>query len=310
MICTHIVKKCHYYSAICWDSELNHTVSISDLRFDPLSVRINFYWAESAGNLAGKKSSETTRATATKMSNEFLDWLAGLIDGDGSFNVSKTGYPSCEIVLHEKEEQALYKISAKFGGSVSPRIGSRSQRWRLHNIPGMIKLIGALNGRLQNPYRLNQFSKVIDSVNTNRKFPCNIILLPSKPINLNNAWISGFFDAEGTINCNLITHQLSFSISQKNRFLLDIVNNTLTVGKVYEDKGFSGYKYYASSLEDLAIILEYFNKYNSLIPTKQTELITLRRLMLFKERGYHKLGKDHPNYQEFINLAKNLQNRK
>jgi len=54
--------------------------------------------------------------------------LAGLIDGDGSFNVSKAGYSSCEIVLHEKEIQALYKISAVFGGSVSPRVGSRSGR--------------------------------------------------------------------------------------------------------------------------------------------------------------------------------------
>jgi len=103
---------------------------------------------------------------------------------------------------------------------------------------------------------------------------------------------------------------LSFSISQKNRFLLDILSRVLTVGKVYEDKGFNGYKYYASSLEELAIILEYFNRFNSLIPTKQAELITLRRLMLLKNRGYHKLAKNHPNYQEFINLLSNLQNRK
>jgi hypothetical protein len=103
---------------------------------------------------------------------------------------------------------------------------------------------------------------------------------------------------------------LSFSISQKNRFLLDIISNTFAVGKVYEDKGFNGYKYYASSLEDLAIILKYFNRFKSLISTKQAELITLRRLMLFKERGYHKLATDHPKYQEFINLSMNLQNRK
>jgi len=38
------------------------------------------------------------------------------------------GYPSCEVVLHEKEVQALYKISAVFGGSVTPRVGSRSER--------------------------------------------------------------------------------------------------------------------------------------------------------------------------------------
>lgn len=258
-------------------------------------------------------SLETTRATTTLIDNEkldWLDWLAGLIDGDGYFNVSKAGYTSCEIVLHKKEVQTLYKISAMFGGSITPRIGVRAERWRLHNILGMIKLVEALNGRIQNPDRLKQFSKVIDVLNNNKKFPCKITLLPSSAISLKTAWISGFFDAEGTINCNSITHQLSLSISQKNKFLLDIISNTFTVGKVYEDKGFNGYKYYASSLKDLTVILEYFNRFNSLIPTKQADLVTLRRLVLFKERGYHKLGKDHPNYQEFINLSNNLQNRK
>ena len=312
----YIAKKCHYYSAICWNSiylKLGYTASISDLSTDPLSVKISFNCAQSAGNhvkIAKMGSSETTRATTPLMNNDFLDWLAGLIDGDGSFNVSKAGYSSCEIVLHEKEIQALYKISAVFGGSVSPRVGSRSGRWRLHNILGMINLMEALNGRIQNPDRLKQFSKVINALNNNKKIPCNIFLVPSKAITLNHAWISGFFDAEGIINSNSSTHQLSFSISQKNRFLLDIISNTFAVGKVYEDKGFNGYKYYASSLEDLAIILKYFNRFKSLISTKQAELITLRRLMLFKERGYHKLATDHPKYQEFINLSMNLQNRK
>jgi len=49
----------------------------------------------------------------------------------------------------------------------------------------MIKLVEALNGRIHNPDRLKQFSKVIDALN--KKAPCNIDLLPSKTISLKNA---------------------------------------------------------------------------------------------------------------------------
>jgi hypothetical protein len=51
------------------------------------------------------ESSETIRsATPEDESDEnFNDWLAGLIDADGSFNLSKQGYASCEITMHTKE---------------------------------------------------------------------------------------------------------------------------------------------------------------------------------------------------------------
>jgi hypothetical protein len=45
----------------------------------------------------------------------------------------------------------------------------------------------ALNGRIQNPDRLKQFSKVINALNNNKKIPCNIFLVPSKAITLNHA---------------------------------------------------------------------------------------------------------------------------
>src|ERR1700734_1465808 len=48
----------------------------------------------------------------------FNQWLAGLIDGDGCFLLSKKGYASLEIVAHIRDKNCLYQIKQKFGGAV------------------------------------------------------------------------------------------------------------------------------------------------------------------------------------------------
>jgi hypothetical protein len=46
------------------------------------------------------ETSETTRATLfNHTETKFNEWLAGLIDGDGSLLISKQGYISCEITM-------------------------------------------------------------------------------------------------------------------------------------------------------------------------------------------------------------------
>jgi len=53
----------------------------------------------------------------------FNQWLAGLIDGDGCFQLSKKGYASLEIVMETRDKHCLYLIKQKFGGSVKLRSG-------------------------------------------------------------------------------------------------------------------------------------------------------------------------------------------
>ena len=60
------------------------------------SQNIYITWGQSAGNQRHEsslvKTSETTRVAS--YSKSFCDWLAGLIDGDGSLQESKKGYTS------------------------------------------------------------------------------------------------------------------------------------------------------------------------------------------------------------------------
>jgi hypothetical protein len=47
------------------------------------------------------------------MNKKFNQWLAGLIDGDGYFALSKKGYAALEITLETRDSQCLYKIKKR-----------------------------------------------------------------------------------------------------------------------------------------------------------------------------------------------------
>ena len=55
----------------------------------------------------------------------FYSWVSGLIDGDGSFNLSKKGYGSCEIILSSK---GLTNLLLKINGEL--RLKKRVEKYQ------------------------------------------------------------------------------------------------------------------------------------------------------------------------------------
>jgi hypothetical protein len=142
--------------AICWDiSNLNIiTMNISGI-LSRSSQNIIFK-KQSAGNQRLSSSlvgtSETTRVTHIS----FNEWLAGLIDGDGSLLLSKQGYPSLEITMGLEDQACLRYIQNKLGGSIKLRSGANAWRYRLHNKENMLLLISMINGHIRHSSRLKQ----------------------------------------------------------------------------------------------------------------------------------------------------------
>jgi ubiquinol-cytochrome c reductase cytochrome b subunit len=103
----------------------------------------------------------------TSENNKFNEWLAGVIDGGGSFLVSKSGYSSCEITMDKLDYHTLMLIKNKLGGSVKLRSGVNAYRYRLHNREGMIQLVNMVNGNIRNSKRIPAFIKVCTVLNIN-----------------------------------------------------------------------------------------------------------------------------------------------
>jgi Cytochrome C and Quinol oxidase polypeptide I/LAGLIDADG endonuclease len=192
-----------------------------------------------------------TKFSSNKKENiKWKEWLAGLIDGDGSFLLTKKGYASLEITMDIRDEHALKIIKNVYGGSIKLRSGANALRYRLHHKSGLLNLINDVNGQIRNSHRLVQLNKIC------HKYELSLIY-PEK-LYYDSGWLSGFFDADGTVTINKTNTQLSISVSQKTSELLQPLLE-LYGGNIYIDRGSSqSFKWYITKREDIVNIVEYF----------------------------------------------------
>lgn len=291
----------------------------------PFSVKNFNILDQSAGNQWHKRSlvgsSETIRDTSY-LNEDFYYWLAGLIDGDGTLYVAKSNSQSCEITLGEEDIKTLHKIKKRFHGSILKRSKVKAYRWRISKKLYLIEVINSINGKLLTPSKHQQLIKICNRLNIE---PCI-----NNHLSQNNSWFSGFFDAEGyfrigedarVLSDPSIRNQyiLTISISQKSKDILEEIQKVFGVGNIYFDKSWNGYNYVITNLHGIKLILTYFESF-PLKTTKHSDFITMKRLVLFIERGYHLAnnprgckatnGLAAMNKQKIDNLIKIFKNRK
>jgi cytochrome c/quinol oxidase subunit I/LAGLIDADG DNA endonuclease family protein len=230
--------------------------------------------------------------TERRKNTNWCEWLAGLIDGDGSFLMSKKGYASLEITMDIRDEHALQIVKNVYGGSIKLRSGANALRYRLHHKSGLLLLIKDVNGHIRNSNRLVQLNKLC------YKYELNLIY-PDK-LNYNSAWFSGFFDADGTVTINKTNTQLSISASQKTSEILQPLVE-LYGGNIYIDRGSSqSFKWYITKREDILNLIEYF-KSNPSRSAKKVRLHLIPKYYALKDL---KANKASLLIKEEINLYK------
>jgi Proton-conducting membrane transporter/LAGLIDADG endonuclease len=146
-------------------------------------------------------------------SDHFFEWLAGVIDGDGYFHLSKGGTARFNITMDIRDKQALYEIKHKLGGSIYTIANANALKYQLSHKKGLIILLNGVNGLIRNPTRMLQMNKLC--------LKYGITLLYPKPLTYNNGWLSGFIDSDGSIYLNELSGQIFISATQKNKYLLE-----------------------------------------------------------------------------------------
>jgi len=210
---------------------------------------------------------------------KFNQWLAGLIDGNGCFKLTKKGYASLDIVMEIRDKHCLYLIKQKFGGSIKLRSGIKWLRYRLHHKKGLLDLINAINGEIRNPVRIIQFNKIC----LNYK----ISLIQPIPLTYNNGWFSGFFDSEGSVylnlNLNLLSSQILITASQKNNFILEMLVE-LYGGTIYIKK--ENFEWIVFKKAEINQLLNYFILFPSR-SSKHNRLKLISKYFELKELKAH-----------------------
>jgi hypothetical protein len=209
---------------------------------------------------------------------KFNEWLAGVIDGDGCFLLSKKGYASLEIVMQLRDKRVLYLIKQKYGGAVKLCAGDNYLRYRLHHKAGLLALIEGVNGLIRNPTRILQLGKISNKYGIELKDP--------QPLTYYNGWLAGFFDTDGSIYLNDKSGQIFITAAQKNRFILDALVE-LSGGQIYTMVKQDAFKWTCfRKKEILSLVNDYF-KVNPCRSEKLTRLTMANRFSELRQLHAH-----------------------
>ena len=220
----------------------------------------------------------------------FKEWLAGLIDGDGYFLLSKNGYNSCEITMDTRDKKVLYLIQHKYGGRVKQISNALAFKYKLRNRAGLMALLNDVNGLIRNPIRLLEMNKLCVKFNIQLKYSNNLTF--------NNGWLSGFIDSDGSIYYNEASGQVFLAISQKNKYLLEPLIHIYGGRVDINSPKIEAFKYVIYRKAELFNLIDnYFNKY----PLRTEKM---KRVNLIKEFYLVRLSKKNVDIVKFNEWVK------
>ena len=239
-------------------------------------------------------------------------YIAGLFEGDGHITMIKNKNPRFCITTHEKNEPWLLKIKEHFQdyGFIRRKRKERALVLTISNKKGLYLIAKSLNGHLKTP-KIEIFNKLIDWLNENYLFELNPnFKLKHKKINFdfNNAWLSGFIEADGgfyirysipkisskklpRIGARLSIDQRMFSKTNKTYKLIMQAIAQYLDSKLYIVTKANGNSYYhltVNSKNSTKKLIKYLEKY-PLSSSKYLDYINWKQVVfLIKEKEHLK----------------------
>lgn len=207
------------------------------------------------------------------ISDNWLSWLIGFIEGDGAILEHKG---RSRLVITQKDSKVLLEIQKVLGfGKVkhfsSNNNTSKYSRYIVEDNHSVYLFFMLLNGNLVIQHRLNQLVKWQVALNSAIKFNTPEIIHTLYKPTLNDAWISGFTDAEGCFTVNIDYNKkyvtCRYILDQNNGFdLLTYISFLFNHGNVSLRSGTNSvYRLVVNMNNPKRInfkdLLNYFNKY-------------------------------------------------
>lgn len=208
-------------------------------------------------------------------SDQFLTWLIGFSEGDGSFVVARRGDIYFVITQDSRDIQVLEMIKKTLNLGRVIKQGKTTSRFVIQDKKGLY-LIGLLfHSNIVIHTKFERFHLFLIALN--RYLTKGRIKYPSinreaciskvKPT-LQDGWLSGFTDSEGCFSASISSlnrsFKICFDIAQNdllNKQVLDDIYSLFKVGKVYKHSSPNAYNYRISGLNDLTILFNYFDEY-------------------------------------------------
>lgn len=253
--------------------------------------------------------------------NEFLTWLIGFSEGDGSFvinNRKDLSFVITQSTPSDDDENILIYIQNQLGFGRVIKQGKRTSRYIVEDKKGLELINSLFNGNIVLPSKQQSFNEFIQIFNK-KAIKGKILLDPIKPIksiilpSLSNSWLTGFTDAEGCFTVSFLSDsnafRLRYIVPQKGDINVPILSNLILLfkaGVIEAHSKKSNFSYILSGVKACYNISDYFEKY----PLKTKKLSSY---ILWKEIHKHIMNKDHLNFEfriKLIEMATKVNNTK
>jgi hypothetical protein len=223
---------------------------------------------------------------------KFVQWLAGLIDGDGHFNKSKQGRSALLITMDIRDQGLLFEIKHKYGGHIRKIAGANAVRYDLRQDKGLINLLKDVNGLIRNPKRLLQMNILCKHYNIETKF--------SKPLTYYDGWLAGIIDSDGSIYFNKSSGQLFISVSQKEKHILDPLISIYGGRIDFSNSKKDSYKYIIYRKKEVLNLLDNYFKHYQLRSAKDIRIKMIPKL--YELYIYRNKPEEVVKYAEWISF--------
>jgi LAGLIDADG endonuclease len=211
------------------------------------------------------------------LTDDWLTWFIGFVEGDGAIQTFANN-TRVRFVLTQKESGILYYIHNRLGIGVVRHFpqgtsGNKNDFYRLivDDLTHILLLAYLFNGNLAINHRIQQLALWIQVLNNYSDNKDNTILLINRAVSitLQDAWISGFTDAEGCFNVSITSNtryssghvvKMRYILDQKDKVILDIIQNLFGFGKVTIRSKTNGvYRYTVTGFKSMKDVIFYFN---------------------------------------------------
>jgi len=153
---------------------------------------------------------------------EFLQWLIGFVEGEGSFTIAKRGDLYFVITQSTNDVKILNYImnNLGFGKVIKQSIKSNTHRFIIQDRAHLALISLLFNGNMVFPTRANRFNTFLSALNEkllkhgeNIIIPIYATVLPS----LTDHWLAGITDGEGSFTCSILSNS---STAYRFRYIL------------------------------------------------------------------------------------------
>lgn len=208
-------------------------------------------------------------------------YLAGLIEGDGSFITKYPQYGYIQIVFSSKDQPLGDLLKKYLGGSFEYDKGGNYSVLKIRKKEETLKVIHLINGYLRTP-KFDKFRLLVNYFN--KKYSMELTTLPIDHSLINgNYWLSGFVDADGNFNVNIAGRKnskaqrisLSFNLEQSTKENPNLNHVCYEIAKYLKvnlylrtrlleknNKTYVNYYVRAHNMESHRLVCEYFDTFS------------------------------------------------